>query len=75
MQKYLLYFDKPIDEVSVKSLLDKEFSPGEVELLKIDTDKKGIQFALINNISNVPIGVLKMLSNKKLSVISVVKNR
>lgn len=73
MQKYSLYFDKPIDEVSVKSLLDREFSPGEIELLKIDTDKRGVQFALINNISNVPIGILKMLSNKKLSVISVTK--
>lgn len=73
MNKFKLYFDKLIDEKSVSALINNEFSLGEVELIKIEEDKNGIMYALISASKDVPVGVLKLMGNRKLSVTSVIK--
>lgn len=68
-----LYFDRPIDEQSVTALLNQEFDPGVVDLIKVDVDKRGDMYALVNADPSIPLPVFDMLGNRRLSVSSVVR--
>jgi hypothetical protein len=71
--RYRLYFDKPVDERAVVGLLNQEFDSGVVDLIKVDVDKTGNLYALISADSDIPMPVLDMLGNRRISVTSVVR--
>jgi hypothetical protein len=71
--KYKVYFDKVPTEASVSSLLNQEFERGEVDLLKIDADRNGVPYALLDVGSDIPLGYLKVIGDKELNVVSVTK--
>lgn len=70
-----LYFDQPIDERMVKGLLNQEFDSGVVDLIKVDVDKRGDMYALVNADPDIPLPVFDMLGNRRISVSNVVKEK
>ena len=68
-----LYFENPIDEIELQTMLDKEFDDGEIDILKIDDDRRGVRYALISAPSSIPDGVFKVMGDKRNAVTAVQK--
>lgn len=68
-----LYFNQPVSEQDVQSLLNSEFEMDEAEILKVDADSQGIMYALLSVSDDIPVEYLKTIGDRRLKVTSAVR--